>query len=198
MRRTSPGTWWRRKPRPPGVPVHALSAATGAGIEVLDDYLRVGTTAALLGSSGVGKSTLVNRLLGEERIEVGEIRRRDGRGRHTTTHRELLILPGGGLLIDTPGMRELQLWGDEKSLSSAFSDVDELAVGCRFSDCKHETEPGCAVRAALEAGELAADRLESYHKLQRELASLERRQQDHERRAHRLYRRIQHAKRSRR
>jgi ribosome biogenesis GTPase len=154
-----------------GVPVHAVSSVTGEGLGELDPHLRSGQTVALLGSSGVGKSTLVNRLLGEDLLATGELRR-DGRGRHTTTHRELVRLPGGALLLDTPGMRELQLWADESALEETFADVTELARDCRFSDCAHGKEPGCAVRAALGNGSLPQIRWESYSKLQRELRVL--------------------------
>ena len=154
-----------------GVPVHAVSSVTGEGLDALDPYLAPGRTVALLGSSGVGKSTLANRLLGEEVLATGDVRR-DGRGRHTTTHRELVQLPGGALLLDTPGMRELQLWADESALEETFGDVAELAAQCRFSDCAHGSEPGCAVRAALADGRLPEVRWESYRKLQRELRSL--------------------------
>ena len=154
-----------------GVPVHAVSSVTGEGLDALDPYLAPGRTVALLGSSGVGKSTLANRLLGEELLATGDVRR-DGRGRHTTTHRELVQLPGGALLLDTPGMRELQLWADESALEETFGDVAELAAQCRFSDCAHGSEPGCAVRAALADGRLPEVRWESYRKLQRELRSL--------------------------
>ena len=157
-----------------GVDVHALSARTGEGLDAVRAHLGPGVTAALLGSSGVGKSTLVNRLVGEEVLETREIRD-DGRGRHTTTRRQLVVLPGGGLVIDTPGLREVQLWEAEEGLDEAFEDVAELAAGCRFADCAHEREPGCAVRAALEDGRLAPERWESYRKLQRELEHLERR-----------------------
>jgi ribosome biogenesis GTPase len=154
-----------------GVPVHAVSSVTGEGLEALDPYLAPGRTVGLLGSSGVGKSTLANRLLGEELLATGDLRR-DGRGRHTTTHRELVRLPGGALLLDTPGMRELQLWADESALEETFADVAELAGRCRFSDCAHGSEPGCAVRAALAGGTLPEVRWESYRKLQRELRAL--------------------------
>jgi ribosome biogenesis GTPase / thiamine phosphate phosphatase len=158
-----------------GVPVHAVSSVTGEGLEELESHLLLGRTVVLLGSSGVGKSTLANRLLGEELLATRDARR-DGRGRHTTTHRELVRLPGGALLLDTPGMRELQLWADESALEETFADVAELASQCRFSDCAHGSEPGCAVRAALADGTLPEVRWESYRKLQRELRVLALRQ----------------------
>ena len=159
-----------------GVPVHPVSAVTGEGVDEVRPYFGPGRTVVLLGSSGVGKSTLINRVLGVERLETQDIRAGDDRGRHTTTHRELIVVPGGGLVIDTPGLRELQLWGESSGgLGEAFQDVADLAATCRFADCVHETEPGCAVRAAIRTGALTADRLESYRKLQRELARLERR-----------------------
>jgi len=160
-----------------GVPVHTVSAVTGEGLDELAGYFAEGRTVVLLGSSGVGKSTLINRVIGDERLETQEIREGDDRGRHTTTHRELLRIPGRGLVIDTPGLRELQLWGGEGSegLGETFQDVVDLAAACRFADCAHETEPGCAVRDAIRAGTLPAERLDSYRKLQRELARLERR-----------------------
>jgi len=154
-----------------GVPVYAVSSVTGEGLDGLRPHLAPGRTVALLGSSGVGKSTLANRLLGEELLATREIRS-DGRGRHTTTHRELVRLPGGALLLDTPGMRELQLWADESALDETFADVADLARECRFTDCAHGGEPGCAVRAALAAGSLPQIRWESYRKLQRELRAL--------------------------
>jgi ribosome biogenesis GTPase / thiamine phosphate phosphatase len=158
-----------------GVPVHPVSALDGRGVEELRGSLAEGQTAALLGSSGVGKSTLINRLLGAEELATAEIRS-DGRGRHTTTRRELIQLPGGGLVIDTPGMRELQLWSSGDGFGAAFEDVLELAGKCRFNDCSHRSEPGCAVLAAIESGSLAQERFNSYLKLQRELAHLERKQ----------------------
>ncbi len=157
-----------------GVPVHAISSITGDGLDVIRSYLAPGRTIALLGSSGVGKSTLVNTLAGEELLAVKEIRE-DGEGRHTTTHRQLVLLPEGGLVLDTPGMRELQLWESADGLGETFSDVEELAASCRFNDCAHKTEPGCAIQAALEHGTLEPGRWASYQKLQRELAHLERR-----------------------
>jgi len=157
-----------------GAAVHAISSVTGEGLDELRAHLRPGVTAALLGSSGVGKSTLVNTLVGEELLETREIRE-DGKGRHTTTRRELIQLPGGALVIDTPGMREVQLWIADDGLEEAFSDVTELFEHCRFSDCAHESEPGCAVKEAIANGTLAPERWESYLKLQRELAHLDRR-----------------------
>ena len=159
-----------------GVPVHAISARHGHGLDPLARYLAPGQTVALLGSSGVGKSTLINRLLGEERLATQEVRESDSRGRHTTTHRELVPLPGGALLIDTPGMRELQLWSADAGLVEAFDDVSALAAGCYFADCRHETEPRCAVKQAVAEGRLDASRLESFLKLSREQKSLSARQ----------------------
>ncbi len=156
-----------------GVPVHVVRAIAGEGVDALVPYLAGPRTGVLLGSSGVGKSTLINALLGEGRVATGEVRS-DGRGRHTTSHRELLVLPEGGVLIDTPGLRELQLWETDGGLEKAFADVTELVNQCRFSDCAHDTEPGCAIRAALDDGSLPQDRWESYVKLERELVHLER------------------------
>lgn len=156
-----------------GVPVLAVSAATGAGLEALEAELGTGRTGALLGSSGVGKSTLVNRLCGREVMDTGPTREDDQRGRHTTSHRELVVLPEGrGLLLDTPGMRELQLWADEEAVDTTFGEIAELAEGCRFADCSHDREPGCAVGAALADGTLPHARWLSYLKLQREVRAL--------------------------
>lgn len=151
-----------------GVPVYAVSAKTGEGIDTLEAGFLRGQTIVLLGSSGTGKSTLVNRLLGRERQPTGEVRASDSRGRHTTTSRELFLLPGGAMVIDTPGLRELQLWDAADGLAQAFADVEELAARCKFRDCHHEKEPGCAVQSAIASGILDAERLESLHKLERE------------------------------
>jgi ribosome biogenesis GTPase len=155
----------------PGVPVIASSVVTGEGIDELRNQFGAGLTAVLVGSSGVGKSSLINRLLGQAALPTNTLRR-DGRGRHTTTRRELLAMPGGGLLIDTPGLREVQLWADEGSLDQAFDDIRQLAGGCRFNDCRHDTEPGCGVRLALDDRRLAPERFAGYRKLERELRSL--------------------------
>jgi len=154
-----------------GVPVHVVSALTGQGCDSLRARFGPGTTAVLLGSSGVGKSTLVNRFAGRELMAVTETRADDDEGRHTTSHRELIELPGGGMVIDTPGIRELQLW-DGDGIDEAFSEIDELAGACRFNDCTHASEPGCAVAAALASGELPRERYESWRKLQRELRAI--------------------------
>jgi ribosome biogenesis GTPase len=153
----------------PGVPVVAVSASEGRGLASLDPWLASGRTIALLGSSGVGKSTLLNALLGESRQSTGPVRESDSRGRHTTTRRELVALPGGAWLIDTPGIRELQMWADESSLAISFPEITELSESCRFRDCKHDTEPGCAVLEAERNGTLPSERLASWRKLQREM-----------------------------
>jgi ribosome biogenesis GTPase len=155
-----------------GVPVVAVSGLTGAGIEAVRLYLSRGKTAVLVGSSGVGKSTLINRLLGEEVLRTADVHK-SGQGRHTTSHRQLLKVPGGGLVIDTPGLREIQLWAGAEALAEVFLDIEELALRCKFTDCRHETEPDCAVVAALEGGTLDASRFRSYRKLQRELRAIE-------------------------
>jgi len=159
-----------------GVPVYTVNSTNGEGIEEVKNLVSEGKTVSLLGSSGVGKSTLLNALIGESKQITQDVREGDDRGKHTTTHRELFFLPTGGMVIDTPGMRELQLWGGEDHISSTFSDVDELAKSCKFSDCTHEKEPGCAVNEAISNGLLDAQRLTSYRKLMRELAYAERKQ----------------------
>jgi ribosome biogenesis GTPase len=156
-----------------GVPVHVVSSITGQGLDALRARIQPGTTAVLVGSSGVGKSTLVNRFVGHEQMAVKEVREDDDEGRHTTSHRELILLPGGGIVIDTPGIRELQLWdASESGMSETFSDVEELAAECKFNDCTHTSEPDCAVLAAVADGTLSNERLQSWFKLQRELRAL--------------------------
>lgn len=151
-----------------GVNVHAISAVTGEGMEELASYLQPGNTIVFLGSSGVGKSSLVNALAQEEIMTVNEIREYDDKGHHTTTHRQLVMLHTGVMVIDTPGMRELGMWDVSDGLGEAFSDVEQFLGKCRFSDCKHQSEPGCAIKQAIDRGELSAGRWESYEKLKRE------------------------------
>ena len=157
-----------------GVAVCAVSARTGQGFDELEKHMIRGQTLVLLGSSGVGKSTIVNRLLGGAVQDVQGVRESDSRGRHTTTTRELFVLPGGALLMDTPGLRELQLWDAEEGMSQTFADIESLARRCRFGNCRHGGEPGCAVQEAMDAGELEIARIENWRKLQRELAFLRR------------------------
>jgi ribosome biogenesis GTPase len=158
-----------------GVEVVAVDALTGGGVAALEPWLQHGATLVLFGPSGAGKSTLANHLLGDDLLDTGEVREGDRRGRHTTTHRELIELPSGALLIDTPGIRELGLWDADDGLAATFGDVEEVAARCRFGDCGHRGEPGCAVRAAITEGSLAPERLASWDKLRRELAHQARR-----------------------
>jgi ribosome biogenesis GTPase len=160
------------------VPVHIVSPKLGHGLDRVAAYLPAGKTGALLGSSGVGKSTIVNGLVGRDVQKTRDIRASDSKGRHTTTRRELVLLPAGGFLIDTPGMRELQLWDVGEAVSETFDDIEELAGNCRFADCRHRDEPQCAVKAAVDESRLAAARLDSYLKLQDELAYLARQQDE--------------------
>lgn len=161
----------------PHVPVLAVSCRAPGALDVLRPYIKFGQTGALLGSSGVGKSSIVNGLIGQDLLRTRDVRESDSRGRHTSTTRQLVLLPGEGILIDTPGMRELQLWETGEALGGTFEDIDSLAAGCRFRDCRHRSEPGCAVRAAVVSGTLDAARLESFAKLQDEQA-FQARQQD--------------------
>ena len=161
----------------PGVEVYAVSCITGEGIDEIKKYLDPGKTIALLGSSGVGKSTLLNYLAGKELLKTDEIREDDDRGRHTTTHRELVLLPEGGLILDTPGMRSLSLWEADTGMEVMFGDIEEMVKQCRFHHCKHKNEPGCAVRSALNKGTLDRKRWDSWSKLQKELVNFEHRKE---------------------
>jgi ribosome biogenesis GTPase len=159
----------------PGVDVHPVCSITGEGVGIVRDCLAGTRTAVILGASGAGKSTLVNALAGATVMETQQVRAGDGRGRHTTVHRELIPLPGGGLIIDTPGIRRIGLYDMGEGVDLVFSDIEELAAECRFGDCRHTSEPGCAVLAAVESGELPERRLESWYKLRREAAWIARR-----------------------
>lgn len=181
-----------------GISIHAISSIDGRGVDRLDQYIGRGLTVALLGSSGVGKSTLINRLIGENIQKTAEVRESDSRGRHTTTHRELIVLKTGGLLIDTPGMREMQLWDVSDSLGETFGDIESIAAACYFSDCSHQNEPGCAVREALEHGSLEKDRFDNYVKMEKEIEYLDSRmdtklhlkRKSREKKIHRAFRSI--------
>jgi ribosome biogenesis GTPase len=189
--------------------VYITSAAKNEGLEVLKKYLAPGVSITIVGSSGVGKSTLVNQLLGEEWQWTSEVNELTGKGRHTTTARELLVLDDGGILIDNPGIREVQMWTDETTLRESFADIDALAAQCQFHDCKHGTDKGCAIRAAVESGELPYERYESYLKLEDEIAQLKKRREkrkmnverrakrDHKVKARNLADRIDYEKRQR-
>lgn len=153
-------------------PIFAISATTLTGMDKLQNFLESGRTYAFIGSSGVGKSTVINKLMGTDLLKTRDVRTKDSKGRHTTTRRELVALPSGALVIDTPGMREFQLWSADEGLDSAYEEIIRLADGCRFSDCTHTSEPDCAVLRALESGDITSERYESYLKLNRELAFL--------------------------
>lgn len=169
-----PGSYLLRvKNRTGDLPVLSINTITREGVSPLSRYMEKGETACLLGPSGAGKSSILNRLTGTERGKTLPVREKDSRGRHTTTYRELVKLPSGGLIIDTPGMRELALWDDGTSISSSFPDIDEISTGCRFNDCRHQSEPGCAVRDAVENGCLDPGRYENYLKMILEVRYLE-------------------------
>lgn len=159
-----------------GVPIIPISSVTGEGLDKLQEFIKPSKTLVFLGSSGVGKSSLVNAIAGEEVMKVNDIREDDSKGRHTTTHRQLICLSSGAMIIDTPGMRELGLWNAAEGLDTAFNDIEEIATKCKFRDCSHNSEPGCAIRAALESGELPAKRWESYLKLKKEIRYAERKE----------------------
>ena len=161
-----------------GVPIHIISALDKRGMNDLNEYLKPGKTIALLGSSGVGKSTLLNFLAGEMVQETKEVRAYDDKGRHTSTSREMFILDSGAIMIDTPGMRELQLWGGTEGISEAFEDIETIASQCRFSDCMHLKEPGCAIKKAIEDGIIDEKRFKSYSTLQKEITMIEKKQND--------------------
>lgn len=160
-----------------GIPIHPISALNEEGLDPIRQYLKEGVTISLVGSSGAGKSTLINALLGEQRQATGEVREDDSKGRHITATRELFLIPGGGIIIDNPGIREIQLWGDKSSLDEVFSDIQELSQGCKFRDCNHISEPKCAVKQAVEEGILSKQRYENYLKMKKELDFLQKKAQ---------------------
>lgn len=168
------------------VPIHPISTVNGMGLNTLESYFKKGATIALLGSSGVGKSTLINALVGKEVQRVHEIRFDDGRGKHTTTHRELMMLPNGGMIIDTPGMRELQLQTSDEGFSSTFKDIEILSDQCFFKDCRHQREPGCAIIEAIDNGTLESKRYHNYLKMQRELAHIAQKEKEKSKKNERL------------
>lgn len=155
-----------------GVPVHLISAMNADGLDPVREYLTQGVTIAMVGSSGAGKSTLINALIGNELQITGEVREADSKGRHVTTSRELFLIPGGGMVIDNPGIREIQLFTDESSITEAFPDIEKFASGCRFKDCNHDSEPGCRVKDALQNGELSSSRYQNYMKMKKEVRYL--------------------------
>jgi len=169
--------------------VHLTSVTKRKGIKVLKNYFKRGQTVAFIGSSGVGKSAMINLLLGEEWQWTDEVNEKTGRGRHTTTARELIVLDGGGILIDNPGIKEVQMWTDETTLRERFADIDQVAIGCRFGDCKHGKDAGCAIRAAVEAGTLDAARYEGYLKLEEEIAELRKKRKKRQMTVERVFKR---------
>ncbi len=173
----------------PQADVHLTSVIKRKGIKVVRDYLKRGKSVAFIGSSGVGKSAMVNLLLGEEWQWTDEVNEKTGRGRHTTTARELIVLDGGGILIDNPGIKEVQMWTDETTLRERFADIDQLALGCRFGDCKHGKDAGCAIRAAVEAGTLDPARYEGYLKLEEEIADLRKKRKKRQMTVERVFKR---------
>ena len=173
----------------PHADVHLTSVIKRKGIKTVRDYLKRGKSVAFIGSSGVGKSAMVNLLLGEEWQWTDEVNEKTGRGRHTTTARELIVLDGGGILIDNPGIKEVQMWTDETTLRERFADIDQIALGCRFGDCKHGKDAGCAIRAAVEAGTLDAARYEGYLKLEEEIAELRKKRKNRQMTVERVFKR---------